>query len=74
MDILKGWRTIIITFLSAGVGNVGIINDLVIAIADIVGAQLSEGGAIAALAIAATTIKQLVTDAIPKMKGETVTK
>lgn len=67
---LKGYRTLILTFLAALIGNIDVVAQLVQGVADIVGAQISEGGAIAALVVAVVSIKQLVTDAIPKLKGE----
>lgn len=67
---LTGFRTLIVTFLAAGIGNLDVIIGVIQGIAEIINVQLSEGGAIAALITASVTIKQLITDAIPKLKGQ----
>jgi len=68
-ETLKGFRTIVLTVLSLVLGNIDVINGMVQDIAGIVGQQLSEGGAVATLVGSAVMIKQIITDAIPKMKG-----
>lgn len=69
MEQLKGFRTLVTTYGAMLLGNIDVIRDVVQQVLEVVGAQVGEGGAVAALVVAAVTIKQVFTDAIPRMKG-----
>jgi len=68
-ETLKGFRTIVTTVLALVLGNIDVINSVVQDIASIIVPQISEGGAVAALVSSAVLIKQVITDALPKLKG-----
>lgn len=68
-EALKGFRTIIVAWSALLIGSVDVINDSIQQISEIVGMALSDGGAVAALTAVAVSIKQVITDTIPKIRG-----
>ena len=69
MEALKGYRTMIATWAAVGLGNIDIINTLIVKLAAIVVDSLSPGGAVASLITLFVTVKALFVDVVPKMKG-----
>lgn len=52
------------------VGSLEEVTILVQQVANVLGTQLGEGGAVTALVVASVTVKQLITDAYPKIIGK----
>jgi len=68
-EALKGFRGLILGVLAVISGNIEVVNDLVQTIATLVGSELSDGGAVAALLAFVTAVKLAITDAFPKLTG-----
>ncbi len=69
-DMLRGFRGILTLAVSAIIGNLGTIQDIVQQLAGAFDAALSPGGIVSVVMGAAMAIKLMITDAIPKIKGK----
>lgn len=69
-ELLKGWRTQIAVYSSVLLSSIDGLREIVVQLTSMLGAQLNEGGAVAVIVGAIVSIKALVTDTIPKLKGE----
>lgn len=67
---LKGFRTIILTWLSVAISALDTVRELVTTVVEVVGPTLGEGGAVAVLIGVVITAKAWWTDARKKLKGE----
>lgn len=67
---LKGFRTILLTWLSVAISAIDTVRELVTQLVEIVGPTLGEGGAVAALIAVVITAKAWWTDARKRLKGE----
>lgn len=66
---LKGWRTQIAVVLGVILSTIDILREFIVSLGGLVDAQLADGGAAAAVVALIVGGKALVTDVIPKLKG-----
>lgn len=69
MEQLKGFRTLIMLYGTMFLSILDTVRETVQSILEVVGTQVGEGGAVAALVVAGVTIKQIITDVIPRLQG-----
>jgi len=66
---LKGWRTQIAMVLGVVLSTMDTLREFVMAAGGLIDAQMADGGAAAAIVALIVGGKALVTDVIPKIKG-----
>ncbi len=66
---LKGWRTIILTWLAVGLSMIEVVRDALISLTSVIDAGMGDAGAVAGIIAVVVTIKQLITDVSKRLKG-----
>ena len=66
---LKGWRTTVVVILGMILSTMDTLRELVASIGEIVGAQMADGGSAGLIVGGIVALKALITDVIPKLKG-----
>lgn len=69
MESLKGFRTLLSTYVGVLLSTLDTVREVVVSLAGTLDAQLSDGGAAAAVIAAVLTLKALVADVVPKLRG-----